>query len=136
MTEAYTKPLPVPAAESEPFWAGAKEHRLRIQKCAACGHAWHPPSVLCPGCGSTAHDWIDASGRGKVFSFVTYHRLYHRGWEGEVPYVVALVELDEGPRLLTAITDCAPEDVACDMAVEAVFDDVTEDVTLPKFRPV
>jgi uncharacterized OB-fold protein len=71
-----------------------------------------------------------------VFSFVTYQRLYHKGWEGELPYVVAVIALDEGPRILSALTGIAPEDVKCDMAVKVVFDDVTDDATLPKFTPV
>ena len=71
-----------------------------------------------------------------MFSFVTYHRMYHKGWKDDLPYVVAVIELEEGPRLLSNITNCAPEDVKCDMAVKVVFDDVTEDTTLPKFSPV
>ena len=135
MAKEYTKPLPHPAPESEPFWAAARAHKLKIQKCTSCGNHWFPPSEHCPECLSADHDWIEASGRGRVFSFVTYQRLYNKGWEGEVPYVVALVELEEGPRLLSNLTGIAPENVACDMAVKVVFDDVTDEVTLPKFAP-
>ncbi len=135
MAKEYTKPLPRPAPESEPFWAAARDHKLKIQKCRSCGNHWFPPSEHCPECLSADHDWIEASGRGRVFSFVTYQRLYNKGWEGEVPYVVALIELDEGPRLLSNLTGIAPENVACDMAVKVVFDDVTPEVTLPKFTP-
>jgi uncharacterized OB-fold protein len=94
-----------------------------------------PPSGHCPACGSAAHEWVDLSGAGRVFSFVVYHRLYHKGWESELPYVVAVIELAEGPRILSALTGIAPGDVVCDMAVKVVFDDVTGDVTLPKFAP-
>ncbi|MDX1483521.1 MAG: Zn-ribbon domain-containing OB-fold protein [Alphaproteobacteria bacterium] len=132
---AYAKPLPVPTPETEPFWAAAREHRLTLPKCAECGTVRFPPAAHCPACGSGAHDWVDLSGNGRVYSFVTYHRLYDKGWEGELPYVVAVIELEEGPRILSTVTGCAPEDVACDMAVKVVFDDVTEDVTLPKFTP-
>jgi uncharacterized OB-fold protein len=135
MTKKYLKPLPHPAPESEPFWAAAKEHKLKIQKCNGCGNYWFPPSEHCPECLSADNTWVEASGKGRVFSFVTYQRLYNKGWEGEIPYVVALIELDEGPRLLSNLTGIAPEDVACDMAVKVVFDDVTPDVTLPKFAP-
>ena len=135
MAEDYIKALPIPAPESLPFWEGAREHKLLIQKCRDCTLHWHPPSTLCPGCGSQAFDWVEASGKGRVFSFVTYHRAYHPGWKGELPYVVAVIELEEGARMLSNITGIDPDDVACDMAVEIVFEDVTGDVTLPKFRP-
>ncbi len=131
----YRKPIPVPAPESEPFWAAAKAHRLEIQKCTSCGHFRFPPAAHCPECLSAEHEWVEASGRGRVFSFVTYQRLYNKGWEGEIPYVVALIELEEGPRLLSNLTGVEPGDVVCDMPVRVVFDDVTPEVTLPKFTP-
>ncbi|HSR55089.1 MAG TPA: Zn-ribbon domain-containing OB-fold protein [Alphaproteobacteria bacterium] len=136
MATEYAKPLPIPAPESEPFWNAAREHRLKIQKCVSCGHHRFPPAAHCPECLSADHEWVEASGKGRVFSFVTFQRLYNKGWEGEIPYVVALIELDEGPRLLSNVTGIAPEDVKCDMPVRVVFDDVTDDVTLPKFAPV
>jgi uncharacterized OB-fold protein len=135
MAKDYLKPLPHPAPESEPFWAAAKDHKLVIQKCNACGNHWFPPSEHCPECLSADNAWVEMSGKGRVFSFVTYQRLYNKGWEGEIPYVVALIELEEGPRLLSNLTGIAPEDVTCDMPVKVVFDDVTPDVTLPKFTP-
>jgi uncharacterized OB-fold protein len=76
------------------------------------------------------------TGRGKVFSFVVYRRAYHRGFENELPYVVALIELEEGPRLISNIIGCDPHAVHCDMPVEVVFDDVTEQTSLYKFRPL
>jgi uncharacterized OB-fold protein len=132
----YLKPLPRPSAESKPYWDAAREHRLVVQKCNACGEFWFPPSQRCAHCLSDHHAWTEVKGTGKVFSFVTYQRLYHKGWDGEVPYVVAVIELDEGPRMLSTVVGVAPEKVACDMAVKVVFDDVTADATLPKFTPV
>lgn len=131
----YAKPLPRPSAESKPYWDAAREHRLVIQKCNACGKFWFPPSQRCAHCLADDHTWTEVKGTGRVFSFVTYQRLYHKGWEGEVPYVVAVIELDEGPRLLSSIVGIAPERVACDMRVKVVFDDVTPDATLPRFTP-
>ncbi len=136
MAADYNKALPVPAPESLPFWEGARRHELSIQKCRDCATHWHPPSTICPCCGSRDYDWVRSSGKGRVFSFVTYHRAYHEGWKDELPYVVAVIELEEGARLLSNITGIAPDDVTCDMAVEVVFEDVTDEVTLPKFRPV
>ena len=133
--DAYAKPLPRPSVDSAPFWDAAKEHVLKLQKCGACGEFRFPPSPLCPHCLSDTCAWEAVSGHGRVFSFVTYRRLYHKGWEGELPYVVAVVELDEGPRLLTTLTGIAAEHVRCDMPVAVTFDDVTDAVTLPKFAP-
>ncbi len=132
----YLKPLPRPSAESIPFWEGAKAHKLKIQECRSCEKSWFPPSMLCAHCGHTDHRWIDASGNGKIHSFVVFHRLYHKGWEGEVPYVVAIVELEEGPRLYANIVGIEPEHVRCEMEVKVVFDDVTDAVTIAKFTPV
>ena len=132
---AYLKPLPRPSAESQPFWDAAREHRLMLQKCRACGKFWFPPSQRCVHCLSEEHDWTEVKGTGKVFSFVTYQRLYHPGWDGELPYVVAVIALDEGPRILSTVTGIPADRVACDMPVRVVFDDVTPDVTLPKFAP-
>ncbi|MDC0033242.1 OB-fold domain-containing protein [Alphaproteobacteria bacterium] len=131
----YLKALPIPSPETETFWAGAKEHKLKIQKCHDCAGTWFPPATLCAHCGSHNHDWIDASGLGKIHSFVTYHRIYHKGWEGELPYVVAIIELAEGARLAGNIIGTPVEEIVCDMEVKVMFDDVTDDVTIPKFQP-
>jgi uncharacterized OB-fold protein len=132
---SYLKPLPVPSPESEPFWAACRRHELALQRCDACGTFWFPPSALCPTCLGDAWRWRPTAGRGTVYSFVVFQRVYHPGFADEIPYVVAVVELEEGPRLPTALVGTAPDDVHCDMEVEVVFDDVTDTVTLPKFRP-
>ena len=130
------KPLPRPAPESLHYWQAAREHRLEIQRCNACGEFWFPPSQSCPHCLATNFTWTQVSGVGKVFSFVTYHRVYHPAFAKDVPYVVALVELAEGPRLLTNIVGVPPDAVTCDMPVKVVFDDVEADVSVPKFAPL
>jgi uncharacterized OB-fold protein len=135
MEKTATKPLPRPAPESAPYWEAAKQHRLELPRCNACGKFWFPPSQRCPHCLAGAFSWQAVSGRGKVFSFVVFHRVYHPAFAQEVPYVVALVELEEGPRLLTNIVGIAPEQVSCEMAVKAVFDDVADGVAVPKFTP-
>jgi len=129
------KPKPRPAPESLPYWKAAHEHRLSIPKCESCEQFWFPPSNACRHCLSPNFHFEDVSGRGKVFSFVTFHRVYRPAFEQEVPYVVALVELEEGPRLLTNILGISHEDVRCDMPVEVVFDDVDDDTSVPKFKP-
>jgi uncharacterized protein len=130
------KPVPRPSPESEHYWRAAREHRLELPRCKACGKMWFPPSQSCPHCNAADFTWTAVSGRGRIFSFVTYHRVYHPAFAGDVPYVVALVELDEGPRLLTNIVGVPPDQVACDMAVRVVFDDYSEDVAVPKFTPL
>jgi uncharacterized OB-fold protein len=84
---------------------------------------------------SAAFTWTPVSGRGTVFSYVVYHRVYHPGFAGEVPYTVALVELAEGPRMISNIVGIPPEQVVCDLPVRIVYEDITDTVTLPKFTP-
>ena len=132
----YAKPLPVPTPESEPYWAAARHHEMKLQHCDKCGSTWFPPSKLCPECLSDDWTWKKVSGKGSLFSFVIFHRPYHPGFKGDLPYNVSIVELEEGPRLLTNIVGCANEDLVVGMPVEVMFDDVTDEVTLPKFQPV
>jgi uncharacterized OB-fold protein len=131
----YKKPLPVPSVESKPYWDGLRAHRLLMQRCNDCRQYWFPPASRCPNCLSADFSWTAMSGRGKVFSFVVYHRVYHPGFANEVPYTVALVELDEGPRMISNIVGIAPDQVACEMPVEVVYEDIEGIATLPKFTP-
>ena len=134
-SEKPQKPVPRPGPESVPYWQGAKQHKLLIPHCKSCDHYWFPPSQRCPNCLSPDFAWVESSGRGKVYSFVVFHRVFHPAFETEVPYVVALIELEEGPRLLSNIIGIPPEDVRCEMKVKVTFDDVTPDATVPKFVP-
>jgi uncharacterized protein len=132
----YTKPLPKINADNRPFWEGCRRRELRFQQCSACGRVRWPPSDRCPQCHSTQTDWLVSDGTGRVVTFAVYHIAYHPGFASDLPYTVAVVALHEGPHLLTNIVDCPPEEVACDMPVEVVWEDVDDTVTLPKFRPV
>ena len=134
--DAYTKPIPVASTESGPYWNGLRDHRLVMQRCDDCGKFWFPPGVLCPHCGSDRSDWHEVSGRGRVFTYVVVHRVYHPGFADDVPYAVAVIELDEGPRMVSNVIGIAPDKVACDMRVEVVFEDIPGDMTLPKFSVV
>jgi uncharacterized OB-fold protein len=131
----YAKPLPHPSPESRPFWEACRRHELRLQRCRQCRQYWFPPSSLCPECMSTEFEWAPLSGRGEVFSFVVMHRVYHKGFADDVPYAVALIALEEGPRFLSNLVDCPLDQVRVGLPVEVVFDDVTPEHTLPKFRP-
>jgi len=136
MTETPAKPKPRPAPESLPYWQAAREHRLALPKCEDCEKFWFPPSRACPHCLSMNVSFQTVSGRGKVFSFATFHRVYRPAFAQDVPYVVALVELEEGPRVLTNILGISHEDVRCEMPVEVVFDDYDDEISIPKFRPL
>lgn len=132
----YVRPLPEPDPDSAPFWEGCRAHRLLLQRCRDCG-AWRfPPGRWCAGCRSPRSAWHDASGRGRVYSWIVVtHPVPREVYAAEVPYVVALIELEEGVRMPTNLVGCDPHAVAAAMPVEVVFDDVTPEVTLPKFRP-
>ena len=132
----YNKPLPKVNGDNREFWAGCKEHELRFQKCVDCGHIRWPAAVLCPSCHSLETKWIVSSGRGMIYTFAVYHKAYHPGFEQELPYVVATIELEEGPHLLSNVVGCGPDQVTCDMQVEVTWEDISEEFSLPKFRPV
>jgi len=137
MTPVYIKPLPVPSNESAPFWEGCRRHELLIQRCDECGQFAFPPAAHCPECFHSPMKWSKVSGQGKVYTFVVYRRSYHPGFEADLPYVVALVQLEEGPRLIGNIVGCDPQSVRCEMPVEVVFDDIEEkNFTLYRFRGV
>jgi uncharacterized protein len=131
----YKKPIPVSSIESKPYWEGLRKHRLLIQRCNACRQHWFPPSTHCPSCSSADFSWTPVSGRGKIFSYVVYHRVYHPGFANEVPYTVALVELEEGPRMISNVIGIPSDKVVCDMPVQVVYEDINEAATLPKFTP-
>jgi uncharacterized OB-fold protein len=122
--------------EAKPFWANLREHKLTAQRCNACGKFFtFPPQALCPHCLGSDYEWIALSGKGKVYSFVTYHRAWHPAYQDKTPYNVSLIDLDEGPRLISNVVGCTPDEVKIGMPVEIVYDD-REEYTLPQFRPV
>ena len=132
----YNRPLPQPTPETQEFWDGLKRHELRIQQCQDCNQHYFYPRVLCPHCHSTNVEWTTVSGKATVETFVINHRP-PRGFEDDTPLVIAVVTLDEGPRMMTNLVNMepSPEQIQADMAVEIVYDDVTDEVTLPKFQP-
>lgn len=134
----YLGALPKATPDTQMFWDGLKTGRLLLPWCLECGKAHFYPRSCCPHCFSWQLEWREASGRGKVHTYVINHKAA-RGFEGQVPYVIAVIELDEGPRMLSnLILDITPtpENVRIDMPVEVVFDAVTPEVTLARFRPV
>lgn len=132
----YKKPLPKPSPWSKPFWDSCKRHELLIQKCKDCKNPIFYPKLFCPHCLSDNLEWVKASGRGKVYSYTVVHSYQPTEFAEDVPYVVAVIDLDEGVRMMSNIVNCPTEAVKCDMEVEAIFEDVTDEITLPKFKPV
>jgi hypothetical protein len=133
MAEA-ARARPKPTPETQHFWDGTRAGELRLQRCDDCAKSYFPPRPFCPGCGSRKVSVFKASGKGKLYSYI----IHHRPAPGFTPpYSVAVVELDEGPRLMSNIVDCpqTPEALALDMPLEVKFEKLDEQITLPLFRP-
>ncbi len=129
-------PVPEPTPVTQPFWDAARKHVLSIQRCADCEKAVFYPRSTCPECGSDALGWIDATGRGTIYTYTIARRPTMRALAARVPYAIAIVELEEGPRFTTNIVDCDIESLEVGQAVEAVFEDLSAEMTLVYFRPV
>ncbi len=129
------RPVPAPNVETAPFWAATREHRLTVQHCLECGQPRFYPRTLCPKCGSDQVEWRDCSGTGTVYSYTVVYRAPSEAFATDVPYVVAIVALDEGPHLMTNVVGCAPEQVRIGMPVRVLFKDMGGDLALPLFAP-
>ena len=128
------RPLPQPTPETRHFWDGTKAGELRLQKCSACAHVYFPPRPFCPKCASREVAVLKASGRATLHSYV----IHARPTPGfDAPYAIAVVELAEGPRMMSNIVGCpqTPEALRLDMALEVSFEKQTEEITLPLFKP-
>jgi uncharacterized protein len=126
-------PLPQPDLDTQPFWDGCKDSKFLIPFCHACGSPRWPPGPMCPNCQATDTDWVESSGRGNVYSWVVVVHPVHESLIDQVPYVVGLIELEEGVRVVGNVLGCAPEEVRADHPVELIFEDV-EDFRLPNFK--
>ena len=126
-------PVPEVTPEMAPFWEAAHRHTLVVQRCADCGRYRFPARDVCSHCLSREASWVPVSGRGTVFSLTVMHHAYHPAFE--VPYAVVVVELEEGARMLTNVVGCPLRTIEIGMPVEVTFEELTPEVTLPKFRP-
>ena len=136
MTSApYIKPLPSPSPASRGFWEAARRHQLVLQRCRSCRRHIHYPRSVCPHCLLQDLEWAPASGRGTVYTYTVARRPTSSLFADVAPYVIAIVEMEEGVRMTTNIVGCSPDDVRIGMPVQVAFDDVTDEVTLVKFRP-
>jgi len=128
------QPLPRKTLESEPYWEGLQKNELRYQFCRGCSQAVFHPRELCPYCMSSQLEWRVSSGKAKIYTYSIVYRSLFPDWKA--PYILAIVRLDEDFYMFTQIVDCSPEQVQVEMPIEVMFDQVTADLVLPKFRPV
>ena len=128
-------PRPQVEAQSEPFWAAAREGRLVIQRCTDCGTFRHLPHVMCASCQSSAHEWVESAGQGTVFTYTIVIHPVHAATAAVVPYNVVVVKLDDCGGVLVPgnVVDCPPQDVHVGMAVEVVFERVDDQIAIPRF---
>jgi uncharacterized protein len=118
-----------------PYWDAAREGRLVVQECGSCHQIWHPPLPRCPHCHSADLGWRAASGGGTVYTYTVVRHPTHYAFADKIPYVLAMVELAEGPRLVTALTGVEPGEVRVGLPVHAVFREVADEISLPYFEP-
>ena len=137
MTREYNKPIPRPQPESDFYWEKAKLHELWLRKCNACSEAYFYPRDISPCCFSKDTCWIKASGKATLYTYGIVHRSLHPGFAEEVPFVTAIVELEEGPRMPTNIVgveDPTPDKLPIGVSLQVAFEDITDTIALPKFR--
>ncbi len=127
--------VPGMTALTAPYWDAAREGRLVVQECRSCGQVRHPPLPRCPGCHDSQPGWREVSGAGTVYTYTVVRHPTHFAFADKVPYVLAIVELAEGPRLVTALVGVEPGEVRAGLPVRVVFREVAPGVTLPYFEP-
>ncbi len=134
MSDAARKPAPVPDERSRPFFDGARDGKLMLQHCIACNRWSFPVRERCPHCFAAQLEWRPASGRGSLYTYTIMHQVMHPGFASAAPYNIAQVDLDEGVRITSNIVGVDNAALRIGMKLEAVFEEVGEDLRLPKFR--
>lgn len=127
---------PIPDLTSKLYWESLSNKNLKLQKCSECGKLRFPPLPSCPYCGSQRGEWVNVSGNAKIYSWIVVHAPINPSLKEDVPYVVGLVELEEGPRMVGRILGCSPEDIRKDMPVRFHYHVVDNELTLLAFEPV
>lgn len=135
-TTAYAKPLPTPTPTSQPYWEGLRAHKIQMQRCHKCGHFVFYPRSNCSACLSPDLEWQHITGHGTVYTYTIARRPTAPPFADEVPQKIAVVQLDEGPRLTTTLTGVELEDIKIGMRVKPVFDDIPgTEITLLRYEP-
>ena len=132
--DSRSKPLPVVTDENRPFWDGCRQGKLLLQYCDQCQHYQFYPRLYCMHCGATSVRWIQASGRGVIYSYTIIHQNKAPEFVRDTPYNVAVVQLEEGPRMMSNIVETDPAVLRIDLPVTVVFDAVNDDIHLPRFK--
>jgi hypothetical protein len=130
------KPIPVVNPWARPFWDAAQKERLVLQHCKDCGKHIFYPRIACPDCFSDNIEWVEASGKGTIYSFTVVESNAPTAFIEDIPYVVAVIRLEEGVQMLSNIVDCDPYALACDMPVRVTFEKLNDEFKLPKFKPL
>jgi len=131
----YAKLTPSPTADTQPYWDGLNEGRLRLQRCTDCGKLRHYPRPVCDACFSMNVAWVDASGRGSVHSWTVTHHAFHPGFKPDLPYALVTVDLDEGVRVQAQLRGLDPSELRIGLPVQVAFEAATDSLTLPVFVP-
>ena len=136
--QPYTKPIPVPQGESDYYWEKAKSHELWLRHCNDCKQAYFYPRDICPHCFCRNTSWIRASGKGTLHTFAIVHRAPTPAFRDDAPFVVAMVDPEEGARMPTNLIEVEPDpaNITIGMPVEVIFEDITDEIALPKFKPL
>ncbi len=131
-----TMPPPLANATTLPWWKAAAEHRLVVQRCTSCEHTRPPPAPICPECRSADSDWKEVTGRGKLYTYTTVHRAIAAGQE--LPFVIAVIDLEDagGVRIISNLVAADLEEIEIGLPVELVWEDMSADLAIPRFRPV
>lgn len=130
----YRKPLPDTTDGSQPFWDACRRHELVMQECAACGHRRWPIGPACTQCLSPNFTWVKVKGTGEVWSWIVYHQAFNQAFADDVPYNVALIRMDEGHTMISNIVGRDSSDIRIGQRVEVIFDDIDDNVSIPRFR--
>ena len=131
-----TQPVPFPTPVTQPFWDGTKQHKLLLQKCSACAHVFYYARTHCPACLAKEFEWVEASGRGTLYSYTVCRRAQSPDFAEDTPYILAAVTLEEGPRMSSLLVDADAENVPIGGPVRVVWDDdVSADLAMPYFTP-
>ena len=126
-------PRPQPDLDSMPFWEGCREKRFLLPRCQECGSFRWPPGPMCPACQSQQTEWVEAAGRGRVYSWIVVNHAPHPNLADQTPYVLALIELEEGVRVLGNIYGCEPNEILPNLAVSLIFEEADDGFVLPNF---
>ena len=131
---AHPKPLPIVTDENRPYWEGCRQGKLLLQHCQQCQQYQFYPRLYCMQCGSAKLQWAEASGRGRIYSYTIIHRNKTPEFVQDVPYNVAIIQLDEGPRMMANIVGSDNSQLRVDLPVTVVFDPVTDEISVPRFQ--